>query len=165
MASFVFQKSGVDVVDLVLTPSDFDVNGMWHSDSIATSNDTRVTVNVIYSELDPDGSNVNVDYRLQATLEGEEGSGVWLPLVKQLSSTFRSESALTRRLIATNTPTAYDPNVEHIIPDALGNEAIKVTAEDVEIPGSVRMCLQLADRDQGFPGLTSFKLTLRGSKT
>lgn len=162
MANVTFQKDGVDVVDLFLTPADFDANGLWHSDPVSTSNDTRVTANATFTDLTPDGSNVNVDYRLQTVLEGEEDVGVWGVLVRQLNPTFRSESAPTQRLIATTGPLNYEPGVPSVIPDALGNENILVSVEDVEIPDAIRVCVALADRNQGNPGLTSFKLTLRG---
>lgn len=163
MANVVFQKNGVDVVDMLITAADFDSNGLWHSDAVASTNDSRVTASATYAELTPDGQSVNVDYRLQAVLEGETSTGVWEPLVRQLNSTFRGDNAPTHRLIATTGPLNYIPGEAHIIPDALGQEVIQVSVEDVDIPGRVRMCISLGDRDQGFAALTSFKLTLRGS--
>lgn len=165
MASFTFQENGVDVVNKTFTPADFDANGMWHSDDFVINSETRVTANITYSSLTPDGSATTVDYRLQAVLEGQEDSGDWLPLVRQFNSHYKSENASVRRLIATSGPTAYDPDFGHIIPDALGNEAVEVTVADVDIPGKVRMCLSLADTNSGNDDLTSVVISMTGQKT
>lgn len=162
MASISFQKNGVDINNLTLTPADF-TNGMWHSDEVTTTNDNRVTANITYGALTPDGANVAVDYRLQAILEGQESNGDWVSLCRQFTPMFRSENALVRRLIATSGPTAYDPDFAHIIPDALGNEAVEISVSDVDIPDKVRICLTLADRNAGGQDLTSFTVTMTGS--
>lgn len=163
--SFSFQKNGSDVQDLVLTAADF-VSGAWHSDAVSTSNDTRVVANIVYKDLNPDGSDVAVDYRLQAVLEGKDSNGTWMPLVKQFTPHFRSESADTRRLIVSDQPTGYDPAVNTIIPDALGNESIEISTANDDIPAEVRICVVLGDVNSSPPkaALTSFKLTATGSK-
>lgn len=161
MANFKFEKGGSDVTNLVMTPSDF-VNGQWHSDEKSIQNVDRMTLSATYSDLLPDGANVNVDYRLKVTLEGKESDGTWSALVNQFSPIFSSEQAPTRRLIATNRPTSYDPNTSHIIADALGNETVEISVEDIDIPDLVRVCIELGDRNTGAVGLTSFGISLNG---
>ena len=161
MANFAFQKDGVDVENLILTPADF-TNGLWHSDERTAQNVERMTVNSVYSSLTPDGSVVNVDYRLKVVLEGKEVDGTWTALVNQFSAIFSSEQALTRRLIATSRPTAYDPSNSHIIADALGNEMIEISVEDIDIPESVRICIELGNRNAGYAALISFGVSLTG---
>lgn len=164
MASITFQKDGVGVVNQTITPADF-VNGVWHSDEVTVTNDTRVTANVSYASLTPDGADVPVDYRLQAVLEGQEDTGEWIPLVRQFTPTFRSENAPLRRLIANDGPTAYDPDFGHIIPNELGNESVEVSVSDVAIPDKIRMCLVLGDTNTSPPnaGLTSVVVTMTGN--
>lgn len=163
MASVTFSKNGVNVIGTTFTPADF-TGGTWHSDEVTTQNLDRVTVNVVYSGLTPDGKTTDVDFRLQAVLEGQEDDGSWLPLVHQFTPHFTSDNANTRRLIATSKPTSYDPDFEHGIPDALGNEAIGVTVGDVDIPDKIRMCLVLADRNSSPPkaALTSVVISMTG---
>lgn len=161
MANFKFEKNGVDVVDFQLTPSDF-TNGLWHSDTKTIQNVDRMTVNATYAKLTPDGASVNVDYRLKVILEGQEADGTWSPLVNQFTAIFSSEQPPTRRLIATNKPTSYDPSNSHIIADALGNATVEVSVEDIDIPDNVRVCVELGDKDTGAADLVSFDLTLNG---
>ena len=163
MSQFKFQKDNVDVSDLVLAAADF-ANGGWHSDEVTTQNVDRVTAMVEYKELTPDGKDNNVQYRLQAVLEGKEADGSWTPLVKQQNGLSSSENALKRKLVCSSTPMSYDPDSEHIIPNAIGQEDVAVSFEQADVPDKVRLCITLAEisYDPPLASLTSVKLTLNG---
>lgn len=162
MASVTFKKDNVDVVDMVLTPSDF-VNGVWETDELNTLNATRVTVNARYTSLTPDQASQTVGYRLQAGIYGEDDGGEYEVLCKQFTPTFSSENAEIRRMIVTSGPTAYEPNVQHIIPGPLGNELVEVSVEDDAIPDKVKVLLLLEDFPiSGGAPFQSVTLTLRG---
>lgn len=160
--SVTFQKNNSDVVDLVLTPSDF-VNGAWETDEVNTPNYNRITVNAFYDNITPDGADVTAGYRLQAGIYGEEDGGQFEVLCKQFTPTFSSENASTRRMIVTTGQTAYEPNTQHIIPDPLGNELIEVSVEDDDIPDKIKVRVLLEDFPiTGGQPFQSVKLTLRG---
>lgn len=161
MAQVTFRKDNVDVLGMVLTPADF-VNGVWETDVESAMNAKRVTVNVLYQELTPNGADVNVDYRLQAAVLGEESDGTYTPIVSQFSSAYSSEFAPTRRMIFTDGPTAYEPNTPHIISDALGKELIEISVEDAIVPEKIKVSIALADLNSGNADLTSFKVTITG---
>ena len=161
MPKVTFKKDGVDVVKMPITELSFQ-DGIWETDEMPSMNVDRLTVNVKYENLVPDGSDVNVDYRIQAKIMGEDDGDEFEPLCAQFAPTFRSENAPTRRLIVTPRPTAYEPNTPHIIADSLGNELIEISVEDSVVPEKVKVRLTLADVDQGNPGLLSLNLTIRG---
>ena len=162
MASVTFTKNNQSIIDVVLTPADFDAEGMWYTDSINTLNVDKVTATVKYADLSPDGDQTAVGYRLQAVLEGQEDDGSWDPLVSQINPLSRSDQAFLRRMVASANITNYSPGEEHFIPDALQREKIGITSEQIDIPDKVRVAISMGIRDANQAPLNSVKVTITG---
>ena len=169
MSAFTFEKGGVDVTDLVLTPSDFGdtANGLsfWYSDVKTVTNFTTITANIAFKELTPDGANTAVDYRLQCVLQGQEDNNEWTDLVSQGSSLFQTEQALNRRLIVTEGVSDFEPAQEFFQSDALGRPTLGVTHEQAPVPDDIRLCIVLGDTQTTPPNaaLTSVKVSATGT--
>lgn len=164
MSAFTFQKDGSDVVDLVLTPQSFDSDGIWVSDSKSITNFAKITIDVEFEEITPDGADNTVDFRIQAVLQGQADNGKWYNLVSQNSGYFSSEQAPVKRLVFTEAVSDYEPGVEFFQSDALGRPTVATSHEQGSLPDDVRLCIILADRNSNPPNLplTSVKLSAAG---